>query len=91
MREPTMLSEIINIVFCATIVIIGGLIVKKNKNMTAILLTMAFFLFGLSHLIAFFSTALAASNFFIITRVLAYAAIIFILYSISCKDTKAEK
>jgi hypothetical protein len=84
-----MLSETINIVFCAAIVFIGSLAFRKTKNISALLIAIAFGMFGLSYLFGSFSAALAANNFFIVIRVLAFAAIIFVLYEIAYK--KGEK
>jgi hypothetical protein len=90
-----MLAELINIIFCAIIVFIGSLAFKKSKKMAALLITIAFGMFGLTYIVDLFSTTLAASKFFILITIIGYAAIIFVLYEIAYKKTgkitKAEE
>lgn len=44
----------LNLVLCITILILGFLGYKRNKNQVPLYISIAFGLFGISHLMAFF-------------------------------------
>jgi hypothetical protein len=70
------LSTVVNIVLCAAIIFLGGLVYRKNKTTAALFIAIAFALFGVSYL-------LAPGNVALSMRVIAYAAMMLALYKIS--------
>lgn len=63
---------IINLLLCVIIGILGYLVYRKDEKISAILISMAFGMFGLSHLSVLLGLALIPEATFILLRVCAY-------------------
>ena len=70
---------VINLVFCAVIVIVGLMGWRQSKKSFLLYLSIASALFGLSYLSIFFGVA-SMEAFMIVTRVAAYLIVLFTLY-----------
>jgi Ca2+/Na+ antiporter len=72
--------NIINTLLCLTIVIAGWIAFKKARGMTVMMITIAFFLFFVSHLITFLGLDSSLENAQIVIRIIAYLSA---LYSVT--------
>ena len=72
--------NIINTLLCLTIVIAGWIAFKKAKGMTVMMISIAFFLFFISHLITFLGLDSPWENVQIVIRIIAYLSA---LYSVT--------
>ncbi len=72
--------SVINLLLCIVILILGYLSYKKNKNKVAVYISVAFGLFGFSHLMTLFEVGTDLESILIIIRILAYLLVIVALY-----------
>jgi len=74
-----MTLNIVNTVLCVAIFILGYWGYAKNRNLSALLVGIAFGIFGISHILAILGFSESLSNFLIIIRAIAYLAVVFAL------------
>lgn len=70
----------LNLVLCIIILILGFLGYRRNKNQVPLYISIAFGLFGISHLMALFRGEKNPESTLIIIRILAYLLVIVALY-----------
>lgn len=70
----------LNLVLCIIILILGFLGYRRNKNQVALYISMAFGLFGISHLMSLFKGQNNLESILIIIRIIAYLLVIVALY-----------
>ncbi len=71
---------IVNLLLCIIIVVLGYLIHKKTKSKMVVCVTIAFALFGISHLATILDIAAAYAYALIAIRITAYLAVVYGLY-----------
>ena len=62
----------VNLIFCVVILVVGLMTYYKKKNVVALLIALAFGLFGVSHVITLFGCAGTLEGLEIAIRFLAY-------------------
>ena len=75
-----MLLNVINIVLCVVIVIMGYLAYKKNQKTPALFIGIAFGIFGLSHILTIVGLAESLMDFLITIRAVAYLLVAIALF-----------
>jgi len=80
-----MTLNIVNTVLCTAIFILGYWGYIKNRNLTALLVGIAFGIFGVSHILTMLGFSDVLSNFLITIRAIAYLAVVFALSRILAK------
>jgi len=75
-----MALNIVNIVLCIIIVILGCLAYKKNQRMPALLIGISFGIFGLSHIVTIIGLGESLMNALIAIRAIAYLLVVFALF-----------
>lgn len=70
----------LNLVLCIIILILGFLGYRRNKNQVTLYISMAFGLFGISHLMSLFKGQNNLESILIIIRIIAYLLVIVALY-----------
>ncbi|MDD2689345.1 MAG: hypothetical protein PHT41_04265 [Candidatus Omnitrophica bacterium] len=78
--------NLINLSLCIVVLVLGYMSYKKNKNKIAIYISVAFGLFGFSHLMTLFEFGTDLESILIIIRILAYLLVIVALYKTVFKD-----
>lgn len=77
MNYPVM---ILNLTLCAVIVILGLLAYKKSKHAVTLYVTIAFGLFGVSHLLSFWNMGGSMENTLLAIRTVGYLTVIAALF-----------
>lgn len=72
--------NIINIILCTVIVILGFMSYKKKKNTVVLLIAIAFLIFDISHLVKFIGLAEKWEAFLMIIRTLAYLTVVLAMW-----------
>ena len=75
-----MVLNVINIVLCIVIVILGCLSYKKSRKMPALFIGISFGIFGLSHILTMIGFGESLLNFLIAIRAIAYLLVVFALF-----------
>lgn len=75
-----MALTVINIVLCVVIVALGYLAYKKKEDRLPIYVSVAFAIFGISHIITLLGFKESLMNFLIIIRAVAYLLIVLALF-----------
>ena len=70
----------INLVLCIVILVFGIIGWQRSKNLVPLYITIAFGLFGLSHLATLFGLNTSLSVLLIIIRLLAYLLVTYTVY-----------
>lgn len=70
----------LNLVLCIIILILGFLGYRRNKNQVPLYISIAFGLFGISHLMSLFKGQSNLESILIIIRIIAYLMVIVALY-----------
>ncbi len=70
---------VVNLLFCALIVILGLLAYRKTKNDSPLYVAGAFLLFGLSHLAAILGIADGLATPLLVLRIIGYVLILWML------------
>ena len=78
--------NIINLILCIIIVVLGILGYKKNRYKVTLYIAIAFGLFGLSHLATLLDLTKTLEIGLIIIRTLAYLTVIFALFKIKVRN-----
>jgi hypothetical protein len=71
----------LNLVLCLAIVIVGYLAYKKSGNPSPLYVALAFLLFGISHAVTLSGMAEQLSAVLVAIRILAYATVLFAVYT----------
>ena len=82
--------NIVNVLLCAAIVMLGYWGYKRGGSGVPFAIGIAFGIFGLSHIITMMGLRGTLTNFLIIIRVLAYLIVILALYKIAIRG-KAQQ
>jgi hypothetical protein len=72
--------EVLNLTLCIVILILGFLGFTRNRNPVSVYLSIAFGLFGISHLMTLFRGEAVLDSILFITRIVAYLLVIIALY-----------
>ncbi|MFO8061342.1 MAG: hypothetical protein R6U31_00275 [bacterium] len=72
--------NIINIILCTVIVILGFMAYKRGNKTVALLIAIAFLIFDVSHLVTFFGLADSWEAFLMIIRTLGYLTVVLAMY-----------
>ncbi|MDY6786898.1 MAG: hypothetical protein SVK54_02100 [candidate division WOR-3 bacterium] len=72
--------NIINIILCTVIVIMGFMAYKRGKKTVALFIAIAFLIFDISHLVTFFGLADSWEAFLMIIRTLGYLTVVLAMY-----------
>ena len=72
--------NIINIILCTVIVILGFMAYKRGRKMVPLLIAIAFLIFDVSHLVNFFGLADNWEAFLMIIRTLGYLTVVLAMY-----------
>ena len=67
---------IINLSLCIMVVVLGFMGFRKNNDKASLAVAIAFWLFGISHLITLIGMSARFSNFVIIVRMIAYLIVV---------------
>lgn len=78
--------NLINLALCIVVLVLGYMSYKKNKNKIAVYISVAFGLFGFSHLMTLFAFDADLESILIIIRILAYLLVIVALYKTVFKN-----
>ncbi len=70
----------LNLVLCIIIMILGFLGYKRNRNQVPLYISIAFGLFGISHLMSLFKGENNPEGILVATRIVAYILVIVALY-----------
>jgi len=76
---------IINTMLCVAILLLGLQGYKKNRDMVALSIGVAFGIFGISHIFALLGLQESLTSFLIIIRLLAYLLVALALYRMVVK------
>ena len=76
---------IINTILCITILVLGCGGFRKNRDVTPVIIGIAFGIFGLSHILTLLGYGKSLESFLIVIRVLAYIIVVFALYRVATK------
>ncbi|MBU1355860.1 MAG: hypothetical protein KJ620_04770 [Candidatus Edwardsbacteria bacterium] len=85
MIETAKLIYLINLILCLAILGFGIWGYRKKKNLTALMVGVAFGLFGGSHLATLFNLQIQMESFLIVVRIIAYLMVAVALYLESSK------
>ncbi|MCX6684820.1 MAG: hypothetical protein NTZ37_08865 [Methanoregula sp.] len=72
--------ELVNLLLCAVILLLGYLVYRKRDIISALFIGIAFGMFGLSHLNAIFDPALFPAVTFVLMRIFGYLFVAAALY-----------
>jgi Na+/proline symporter len=73
---------IINLILCIIILILGYLVYRKRENINALLIGIAFGIFGLSHLDSLLGLSLWPEITFVMLRIVGYILVAVALFRI---------
>lgn len=72
--------NIINIILCTVIVIMGIISFRGNGRIVPMIIAIAFLIFGISHIITFIGLAEEWEGALMVIRTLGYLAVVFAMY-----------
>lgn len=71
---------LLNLLLCASILLLGSLVYRKRDTISALFIGIAFGMFGLSHLNALYEPALFPDVTFVLLRICGYLLVAAALY-----------
>ena len=71
---------LLNLLLCAVILLLGSLVYRKRGTISALVIGIAFGMFGLSHLNALYDPALFPDVTFVLLRICGYLLVAAALY-----------
>lgn len=85
MIETAKLIYLINLILCLIILVLGIWGYRKKKNQSALMVGLAFGLFGGTHLVTLFDLQMQMESLLIVVRIIAYLIVAAALYLESSK------
>lgn len=80
MIETAKLIYLVNLILCLIILVFGIWGYQKKKNLTSLMVGLAFGLFGGSHLATLFNMQIQMETLLIVVRIIAYLMVAVALY-----------
>ena len=70
---------VLNLILCVIIAALGYLVYRRKKFRTAVSISLAFALFGLSHFVTLIGLASLLQDLLVVVRTVAYLVVVFAL------------